>query len=769
MLNLYYRHYDNQNFEYQDYNTNVGKTTEDPSIVKRVKRNFEEIARKPSSVSKKSGLNTHSTKEGSKKMFSKNIGGKTNLKTIVKSINDSLQSKDSRDKSNITKVMKKSRNDSKGSIGRIKEPEMKTFTTVLMHRKSKDLGSNNSLMIGSPEEINAKMRSDKTHKSSLTSSTTTHTNNMRKKRGSDKSIKKRKTSCFGPTGTQDPQKLKNKGVKTTAVKYDYIRSGTSKYDKRVNVTIDPFENQFEFDTDNMEEHNQTLDIDNTDRIGTLNTVGGLKEAFKNRHSISTHKLAPKIIRKLTKNPSKSRKPNLKIKKSTYRDLNPQTNMSATFDNRSINFKEAISNRSGERKSSSKKRLTKIKSYSNFRLGQKDTLGLMNRKSSVGAISTSNLCHLPKNYQDPRTMKNDKVHVGSRLKNMVKGKLGYKSGSLTTKNKSKVSVSKKATCFEKPIEDKKTLREFRSSSTIRCKKIQSTKQPVKPADVKNEAVPENEGSSFKNSRNSLIKYSPPEHKEPRQNLSFIDRRHLSIQIDLYPRSEMKRSPDLQPESIERNWRTESKDKYINKEKIINLRQSPNKHEKSNTKNKSNQMKFEKKNMNYTEQIVVNDSSLDNIHETSDDNNDSVKRQLKFYPKVPPIQCSVSHEENTHPNVAQLKTDRTSQNKEGLSNKNKIPLALSKRAMIQNSAPQNKSKNEEEFLDVLFSKSNTRRPKEESKERSISNDKSSNKAGSNHSNGSKFIVQRITDSGFGSLQSSIHLSSHLSYNLSATDSA
>lgn len=94
-------------------------------------------------------------------------------------------------------------------------------------------------------------------------------------------------------------------------------------------------------------------------------------------------------------------------------------------------------------------------------------------------------------------------------------------------------------------------------------------------------------------------------------------------------------------------------------------------------------------------------------------------------------------------------------------------------IQNSAPQNKS-NDDDLLDVLFNNSGNGKKAEESKERSISNDRSSNKAGSNRSFGSKIYVHKINDNGNGSLQSSVNLtsvqlSSYISLNYSGSDSA
>ena len=102
------------------------------------------------------------------------------MKANQKNYNDSINQKLSRNKSNLGKTGKKSRNSSKNSLSRHGDPETKTYTSVL-HKKSKERLSKN-IMIGSPEENKCKFLSDKTNKSSLTSSTTTHTNN-RKKRG----------------------------------------------------------------------------------------------------------------------------------------------------------------------------------------------------------------------------------------------------------------------------------------------------------------------------------------------------------------------------------------------------------------------------------------------------------------------------------------------------------------------------------------------------------------------------------------------------------
>jgi hypothetical protein len=338
----------------------------------------------------------------------------------------------------------------------------------------------------------------------------------------------------------------------------------------------------------------------------------------------------------------------------------------------------------------------------------------------------------------------------------------------------VSLSKKpSTNIEKTVDGKKTLNNFRSSSNYKTKKIQPTKQPSKPADVKNEAVPENEGSSFKNSKTSNMKNTPPETKVMKSPLAFLNKRHLSIQINLDPKSDFKQSGGIPDIEYTQQWKTETKDNYISRDTIDDLRRSPTHPQKSLKKNQSNFSKFEKKNLNYTQQVFVHDSSLDNIHETSDDNNESVRRHLDFRQKVTIKPRKVSVEENSHPNAVSLKTDRTVREKDKKGQLSKIPLGASKRVQIQNSAPQNKS-NDDDLLDVLFNNSGAAKKAEETKERSISNDRSSNKAGSNKSFGSKIYVQKINDHGNGSLQSSINLtsvqlSSYISLNYSGSDSA
>jgi hypothetical protein len=387
-----------------------------------------------------------------------------------------------------------------------------------------------------------------------------------------------------------------------------------------------------------------------------------------------------------------------------------------------------------------------------------------RKTSVGSISTSDLFHFPSEMKNPMTLKGS-MNMSKRLKRMMysqKSSGGFKSGSQTTKNRSKVSVKKKQ--FQKVNPDKKkTLKNFRSSSNYKLKRVQSTRQPMKPKDDRNEAVPENEGSSFKNSKGSLLRTSPPQTKMQKSPLDLHER-HLSIQIDLYPRSDFKQARRLESHRYSQNWRTETKDRFSS-DRIHDLRRASAKDNSRDVKTQ-NYIKFEKANMNYTQQVEVQDPSLEQVLDTSDENgNDNVCRQLNFNPDQMLKVKQASFEENHHPNKLPLKSDRT--NLERVRNKtHRIPLGTSTRAQIQNSAPQTKS-NDDTFLDNVFSTDARNRKREESKERSVSNGDTTNRGGSNTSG--KYVVKKIDQSIHGSLLSSHLLSSHVSLNYSASDSA
>lgn len=97
--------------------------------------------------------------------------------------------------SNIEKSLNKSRNGSRKSLKRFDSREIKTFVSVLENRKQAAVRVlNKSNEIYSPEENSDKVKSDKAYKSSLTSSTTTHTNNVKDRRNEEEYTKKRNSS-----------------------------------------------------------------------------------------------------------------------------------------------------------------------------------------------------------------------------------------------------------------------------------------------------------------------------------------------------------------------------------------------------------------------------------------------------------------------------------------------------------------------------------------------------------------------------------------------
>ena len=249
------------------------------------------------------------------------------------------------------------------------------------------------------------------------------------------------------------------------------------------------------------------------------------------------------------------------------------------------------------------------------------------------------------------------------------------------------------------------------------------------------------------------------------ITYMNRRHLSIQIDLWPHSELKTTDGLHHQVSIHNWRTEVKDDNGSRTRVPHSNEETKIHT-SLSRNKKHYKKFEQKDSNYIQQVEARDSSVENIQFTDDEKPESVRKHLDFRQNTDLNR--EDSDENCHPNMNPLKTDRTVQEGEKLHQYNKIPLGSVRREKVQKSAPR-KSKWDDEFMNAIFSNSSKRRDQEENNSRSISNDKNSSKAGSTHSNGSKFVVQKINESARGSLQSSIHLSSHMSYNLSASDSA
>ena len=89
-------------------------------------------------------------------------------------------------------------------------------------------------------------------------------------------------------------------------------------------------------------------------------------------------------------------PSKKFKKSTYYDLSiNKINFTSTFDNGSTTMREVLTNRRFEPKSNKNKKLYKSSSVLKFEKQRNNSFS--QRKSSVGPISTSKLCHLPKDF------------------------------------------------------------------------------------------------------------------------------------------------------------------------------------------------------------------------------------------------------------------------------------------------------------------------------------------------------------------------------------
>lgn len=451
------------------------------------KRIAEEMPRKMSTSSKKQDINSHASLNNTKKMFASSIGGKTNIKLT-------------KNNSNIGKSVQKSRNPSKHSVSSNNETQIRTYTTVLQDRRPKKDHCNKS-MLGSPEEINEKFRSDKTTKSSLTSSTTTHTNKI-KKMSSDKS-KKRNPSCFGSDYVKKQSNIKKKATKTTAAKYEMVKA-IAMMDKNSNATIDQkrLERALDFDV-GQNEMNQTIDCNMVRQEG-INTIHKSDIIFKNRHSLASIGVnkSLKLNRKKSGSKSKKKIPISKIKKSTIHDLSSRA-LNATFENHSTTFKEGNTVRSGDSKSSSNKYLKRNKSTRFLKnIKTKDTSMFDKRKTSVGSISTSNLFHLPTHDKDPLSSKSrfPLTNMNVAMRRLMYGsKKSVKSGSLTTKNRSKVRVANKSFFNPNPNESKTMPSSIKMSTSFKMKKIQSTKQLRKPNDINHEVLPEKEGSSFKNSR------------------------------------------------------------------------------------------------------------------------------------------------------------------------------------------------------------------------------------------------------------------------------
>ena len=352
------------------------------------------------------------------------------------------------------------------------------------------------------------------------------------------------------------------------------------------INNDDFHEKFTLDADTIDYNNQTQEFEGGvfDKYNTINPSQiGLKARFSlaNNKSVQNLKIAKKKSSSKTKwhfrkienslcendkNKSSISKfikmipSQKKFKKSTYHDLSwNQISLSSTFDNGNSTLREVITKRQFEPKTTKNKKLLKSTNFMKFE--KQKTNSLSQRKSSWAPISTSKLFHLPKDFCDLRTIKNsDKAeNISSKLNKSIFSQkcFNIKTGSMTTKSKNKSSFTKNPQVkVWKKLSQNKSWISINQCTNNLIAKIKSTHQPSKPADERNEAFPEYEGSNFKTSKMSVIKNTPQETKQRKSPLSFIDRRNLSFHQNLKLKSDEKKSVNLELEEDKFYWATES---------------------------------------------------------------------------------------------------------------------------------------------------------------------------------------------------------------------
>ena len=125
--------------------------------------------------------------------------------------------------------------------------------------------------------------------------------------------------------------------------------------------------------------------------------------------------------------------------------------------------------------------------------------------------------------------------------------------------------------------------------------------------------QDEGSS-KSSQHSVKKNTPPETKQIKSPLSYLDKRHMNIQFEFATKIEPKLTIGTQTsEYIEQKF---------DKKWIESLRKSPEK--PTFIENKSSSYYATQ-----AQQVIVADCSMDTMNYTSDDNNEELqKKKWKF---------------------------------------------------------------------------------------------------------------------------------------------
>ena len=575
---------------------------------------------------------------------------------------------------------------------------MKTYTSVLSNKTRKRTDSNisNAIALSSPQDGDQNIRSDNA-KSSLTSSTTTHTNNGRKRKNSDKNGKKVKTNRFGSGYMRNQNYTKIKNFMSTTSKYTKFRPHVYNYNGDENMTLDCENLKFPQDlyAEALNTQNRSYDENDKSRNEVHTTKSKNNSLFKQRSSFSKKKNGPvntslisqfssKVIKK---NPN-VRKNVLKIKSkktniSDLKQVQMQHNMSATYDDNSSKLKDLISyNKHNE--NPIKKRLVKIKSSNELKTSNKThNSSFKKRKTSCGPISTSKLCHLPtKDVSKPQTSKTSIIYgnYGARLRHaMYENKSKFKN----SKSKSYMNLSK---ILDRTNDSKRSMKNTtRSISKNKIKKITSTRQPSKPNDVKFEPSIEHEGTSFNSLKTSIkSKLSPSNATQnvKKSPYSYIKGRKFSIQLDLYAaKSDNKKSEDLQWVDFEWRWFTDSKEKSALKDKVTELRRSAEKSKKSQVKNYANMSRFALKNFK--------ENTLASMNKANNETSDNIRKQLDFEMESLENRLLKSDDEELNRNSQALNTDRTQSDANDKLYVGKAPTTYSEKVEIQNSAPQNKS--------------------------------------------------------------------------------
>lgn len=223
---------DEENSKFENYrnfdNHHLNNTLESMQATKSL-HNVCDLAKRTMVGNKRPSASHTSSSKISRKTGSKNYNDSNAHQ--IKKFKNSLQQKTAKSKVTCSKPTKnKSRNQSKNSLVRQSESESKTYNPVLVRSKKYSGSTATTQMISSPEENESKHRSDKA-KSSLTSSTTTHTNNARKRKSIEKNAKRPSVNRFGASYMKEQKANKVRNLVNTASLFSKNKQTVSNYDK----------------------------------------------------------------------------------------------------------------------------------------------------------------------------------------------------------------------------------------------------------------------------------------------------------------------------------------------------------------------------------------------------------------------------------------------------------------------------------------------------------------------------------------------------------